>query len=308
MENNLNTIAAMEFGRVMERLAKEKQERLRTARAGLQRGGPQAAATLEIELEYAEKSCVALAEIWVGLLEGTNRGVLTRSHVDFIKQQVQGVAAARRSALSDGPGMVSDRQAVAGHVARGMETIVAKVCRDLELRLRRQEIGLSKGNEFRVPRKPATDDSQKSTLSKPVVETREFKFIADGKLRGILERDYAEIQRAYASECWKSVIIVSGSAIEAILLDRLQADAGRAQASSKAPNDPDLRRWDLEKLIEVAVDLCPKLAGVQRLSHSVRGYRNLVHPGNEMRTGLVFGKEEARIALEVLNLVHRELS
>ena len=52
--------------------------------------------------------------------------------------------------------------------------------------------------------------------STPVTEYKEFKFIADAKLRKILERDYAEIQRAYISECWKSVIILSGSAIEAI--------------------------------------------------------------------------------------------
>ena len=144
--------------------------------------------------------------------------------------------------------------------------------------------------------------------STPVTEYKEFKFIADAKLRKILERDYAEIQRAYISECWKSVIILSGSAIEAILLDRLQADVANARASAKAPKEPDLSRWDLAQLIDVAVGLWSKLAGVEKLSHSVRGYRNLVHPGNEIRTGLVFGKEEARIALEILNLVHRELS
>jgi len=69
----------------------------------------------------------------------------------------------------------------------------------------------------------------------PVTETREFKFIANGNLQAILERDYAEIQRAYISECWKSVIILSGSAIEAVLLDRLQDEGSRARASSKAP-------------------------------------------------------------------------
>lgn len=144
--------------------------------------------------------------------------------------------------------------------------------------------------------------------STPVTESKEFKFIADARLRKILERDYAEIQRAYISECWKSVIILSGSAIEAILLDRLQADAANARASTKAPKEPDLSRWDLVELIDVAVGLWSRLAGVEKLSHSVRGYRNLVHPGNEIRTGLVFGREEARIAIEVLNLVHRELS
>lgn len=34
----------------------------------------------------------------------------------------------------------------------------------------------------------------------------------------------------------------------------------------------------------------------------------LVHPGNEVRTSLKFGKEEARIALTVLEMIHRDLS
>jgi hypothetical protein len=38
------------------------------------------------------------------------------------------------------------------------------------------------------------------------------------------------------------------------------------------------------------------------------GGRNLVHPGNELRQKLAFGHEEARIALEVLNMVDRELT
>jgi hypothetical protein len=39
----------------------------------------------------------------------------------------------------------------------------------------------------------------------------------------------------------------------------------------------------------------------------VREYRNLIHPGNELRSKLTVGAEEARIAIEILNLIDREL-
>ena len=148
-------------------------------------------------------------------------------------------------------------------------------------------------------------DTQENT---PVTETRDFSYVHNPDLRKVLERDYTEIQRAYLTQCWKSVIILSGSAIEAILLDCLQHDSGRAKSASKAPNKSDLSRWDLSELIDVCVELNHVSSGVEKLSHSVREYRNLVHPGNETRNKLAFGQEESRIALEVLNIVHRDLN
>ena len=41
---------------------------------------------------------------------------------------------------------------------------------------------------------------------------------------------------------------------------------------------------------------------------AVRQYRNLVHPGNELRNKLHVGKLEANSALNALQIVHRDLS
>lgn len=142
----------------------------------------------------------------------------------------------------------------------------------------------------------------------PVTEVREFSFVGDRKLRAVLERDYAETQRAFIAGCWKSAMILCGSMIEAILLDKLLQNESVAKSSTKAPSEKDLGRWDLARIIDVAVDLGYVAAGVEKMSHSVRDYRNLIHPGNEIRTGLKFDREESRIAIEVLHLVHRDLS
>jgi hypothetical protein len=60
--------------------------------------------------------------------------------------------------------------------------------------------------------------------SAPVTQRREFPFAADAILRKILERDDTETPRAYIAQCWKSVIILSGGAIEAQLLDKVQQE------------------------------------------------------------------------------------
>jgi hypothetical protein len=149
-------------------------------------------------------------------------------------------------------------------------------------------------------------DSQESVT---IFEKRDFSYVNDSEIRKILERDYLEIQRALVSSCWKSVIILSGGVIEAILLDLLQKNLAKAKASSKAPaSNPDITKWDLADLINVSVDLGLVSGGVEKLSNSVREYRNLIHPGNEIRKKLKFDAEEARIAFEVLGIVCRDLS
>lgn len=144
--------------------------------------------------------------------------------------------------------------------------------------------------------------------STPVTQTREFSFVRDQELRKVLERDYSEIQRAYIAKCWKSVIILSGGEIEAMLVDVLLQNPGIAKTATKAPSKPDITKWDLADLINVCVELKLVSPGVEKLSHSIREYRNLVHPGNEIRNKLTFDAEEARIALEVLHIMHRDLS
>ena len=142
----------------------------------------------------------------------------------------------------------------------------------------------------------------------PVTEKRQFGFITDLSLRAIIERDYSEIQRAYIAQCWKSAIILCGGTIEAILTDLLKSDEANARSTKSSPKETDIMKWDLSQLIEVAVELKLVSSSVQKLSHSLREYRNLVHPGNELRNKLRFDSEEAKIAIEVLNIVHRDLS
>jgi len=149
-----------------------------------------------------------------------------------------------------------------------------------------------------------TEVSEDTTIT----QIREFAFVKDTELRNILVRDYRELQRAYIAKCWKSALTLSGGAIEAMLVDRLQCDLNRALAASKAPKKADITKWDLSDLINVAVELKYVSPAVEKLSQAVREYRNLVHPGNEIRNKLIFEAEEAKIALEVVHIVYRELA
>lgn len=152
--------------------------------------------------------------------------------------------------------------------------------------------------------KSQTEDSNFS----PVTEEKDFVFIMDKKLRDILKRDYQEIQRNIISRNWKSAIILSGGSIETILLDLLSNNNTIAVSSPKAPKEKDLTKWELNDLIIVSVEEKLVNSSVGKLSDSVRDYRNLIHPGVEIRKNIKFDSSEANISVEVLNILIRELT
>lgn len=143
--------------------------------------------------------------------------------------------------------------------------------------------------------------------AQPVTEAKTFGAIVDPELRALIERDYTEVQRCYVSSCWKSSIILSGAIVEGVLVYLLGVRETAARAARCAPKHSDVGRWDFKDLIDVAVELKLVSPAIEKLSHPLRDYRNLVHPGNELRRKLTFGQEEARISLEVVNILHRDL-
>jgi hypothetical protein len=130
-------------------------------------------------------------------------------------------------------------------------------------------------------------------------------FVSDMKLREILEADLAELRGAYAAGCLKSTIILCGAAIEALLVDALSRHTAN---QANTPSYATLLEWGLAKLIDKAIEYNLIRAAAAKFSHSVREYRNLVHPGRVVREGLAINVEEARIAIEILNIVCRDLS
>lgn len=148
-----------------------------------------------------------------------------------------------------------------------------------------------------------------SDTSAPVTQIKSFHFILNDELRQILKRDYQEIQRNIISANWKSAIILSGGAIETILLDLAQKNIEIIKNSKKIPTGkPDPNDWVLNDLIEVCLDMKIVSTELGKLSDGVRQYRNLVHPSVELRQKIRVESEETKIAVEVLNILIRELS
>ena len=145
------------------------------------------------------------------------------------------------------------------------------------------------------------------------IPRRNFNYILKNEYREIIERDFEEAQKALRSGCWKATIILAGSCLEGILTDLLLQRSEKAKASRKAPKDEqtgivkEITEWGLSRLILVSTDLSLIDQGVDKRSHSIREYRDLVHPSVEIRSRLKVSEQEAKISMLILDMVHNHL-
>lgn len=103
----------------------------------------------------------------------------------------------------------------------------------------------------------------------------DLDYITGEGLRQSLESDFLELERSHAAKNWKSVHVLAGSIVEALLVDTLLALPGWSGKDPLAMQLSDvISSCKQEKIIsDRAADL----------SSVLRSYRNLIHPGRLVR-------------------------
>lgn len=140
------------------------------------------------------------------------------------------------------------------------------------------------------------------------VEDEILSFVSDPVLRQQLVSDLDEAKRTIQVKAWKSCIILCGGIIEGLLInllrERVSTDTLKIEAIAKDISDMGLA--DLIKAAEQS-GLLPK--GFVHLSHSVREFRNLVHPGKQLKEHIEVNSDYADMALNaVVLLISHEYS
>jgi hypothetical protein len=126
-----------------------------------------------------------------------------------------------------------------------------------------------------------------------------FDFIADERLRAALQADYAELQSCIHSQAWKAALVMSGSIVEAVLVDHL---------ITTGQKKPDPLHMEFAALIErcrAIGTLSPRTAD---LSSVIRLYRNLIHPGRLIRLNEAYTEDDANVANSLVSMITQEVS
>jgi len=128
-----------------------------------------------------------------------------------------------------------------------------------------------------------------------------FNFISDEEFRNNLIGDYNELEISLKNQCYKSVLILSGSIIEAILIDYLLS------IEVNGLNRDDLLKYDLNTAISKCRELNIISEKSKNLSDVVKNYRNLIHPGRSIRTKNIPDKNDSIVSKSLVEIIITEI-
>ena len=134
------------------------------------------------------------------------------------------------------------------------------------------------------------------------------------ELGEILSDRWDQTQKCMNVEAYLAATILMGSMLEGMLLAVLQKFPREANTSKAAPHDPKKGKvkyfvdWSLSDMINVAYDVGWLDLDVKKFSHSLREFRNLIHPYQQMVEKAFPDKDTCEISWLVVQAASNDLA
>ena len=139
----------------------------------------------------------------------------------------------------------------------------------------------------------------------------DFSWVADPKLRDILQQFHTEAVDAYGAKRHVAAVVLSGAVLEGMLtfaLMKRESEAKQAFQTRTGRRSRAISEWRLEELVEVASRLGLIGETAARAAPAVRDFRNMIHPHRLLRRSQPRWDALAALALAAVAEISRSLS
>ncbi len=129
----------------------------------------------------------------------------------------------------------------------------------------------------------------------------DFDFIEDSSYKHILNRDYKELEICLNSKAHKAVMVLCGSILELLLIETL------IYFDDHNSKKNDYTNLHLNDLLSKSKEKGLISENSFYLSYVVKDFRNLIHPGREIRKGEIPDEDTSQICVSLLRKISNEL-
>jgi len=135
----------------------------------------------------------------------------------------------------------------------------------------------------------------------------------DFQFEKVINQRIEEIEKSLNIEASLAVIFLCGSTLEGLLLHTATKNPHKFNTSKSAPKDKDakprkLTEWTLDNLINVAYETGFIQLHIKNYSHSLKEFRNYIHPRQQAVQNFNPDKYTAEISWKVLQAVVSDLT
>lgn len=135
--------------------------------------------------------------------------------------------------------------------------------------------------------------------------------VSDRELAELLALRWNESYLTYHAGAYLSTLILLGSILEGVLLDKVEQNPSVANQAQSAPSVKgkvlQFQDWTLENFIAVSHECGWIDRDVRDFSASLRDYRNLVHPSKQRKAGVIPDSGTCNVAREVVRAALEDL-
>jgi hypothetical protein len=149
---------------------------------------------------------------------------------------------------------------------------------------------------------------------KPLPPPDFLRLALEPGLGEILADRWAQAQRCVSVDAYIAAIIIMGSMLEGMLLAVLQRFPNEGNICKAAPTDPKTGKvkyfadWSLSDMINVAHEANWIDLDVKKFSHSLREFRNIIHPYQQMAVKTFPDKDTCEISWLVVQAAANDLA
>ena len=174
-----------------------------------------------------------------------------------------------------------------------------------------KEISFTKADKINFETKKEVNEED--FINQEFDEISIFELNLDGIISDILNKRILEIKANIKANAPLSAVVMIGSSLEGILLGFASKNPKDFNQANAAPKDKEgkaklYQDWSLSNFIDVAYELRLIQEDVKKFSHSLRDFRNYIHPFEQMSTGFNPDINTAKLCWNVLKVAMIQLS
>lgn len=156
-------------------------------------------------------------------------------------------------------------------------------------------------------------DSENEFLAHEFTNIEINSLALESAISDVLQSRIKEIEKCFGAGSYLAVILLAGSSLEGVMLGLAIQYPRHFNSAKSSPKDSTAKvkqfhEWNLNNFIDVTREIGLIQSDTHKFSHSLRDFRNYIHPYEQVTSGFSPREHTAKICLQVFKAAIHDIT